>query len=274
MADQEREPVARLYGAGDIRVADEHVPAPAPGRAWCASRRWESADRTCTGSRRAASATRRSASPLVVGHEFAGVVEGGPLDGRRVAVDPALHCGHCDRCLAGDQNLCPNVVFAGHGELRRRAAALPELADRGAAPAPRLHGRRRRRDARAARRGDPRARPRPRAPRRGRRRRRVRADRAADDPGRAGRGRARRARRRSAAAPARGGRAGRRRAGRSRRRTSPTRWGWTSRSRSRAPTPRSTPRCRSRARAPASCWSGSPPTTAPPSAPRSPAARA
>ena len=55
------------------------------------------------------------ASPLVVGHEFAGVVEGGPLDGRRVAVDPALHCGHCERCLEGDQNLCPDVVFAGHG---------------------------------------------------------------------------------------------------------------------------------------------------------------
>ena len=54
-------------------------------------------------------------SPLVVGHEFAGVVEGGALDGRRVAVDPALHCGHCDRCLEGNQNLCVNIVFAGHG---------------------------------------------------------------------------------------------------------------------------------------------------------------
>ena len=43
------------------------------------------------------------------------MVEGGPLDGRRVAVDPALHCGHCDRCLEGNPNLCVNVVFAGHG---------------------------------------------------------------------------------------------------------------------------------------------------------------
>ena len=52
----------------------------------------------------------------MVGHEFAGVVEGGPLDGRRVAVDPALHCGRCARCPEGHQNLCPNVVFAGHGD--------------------------------------------------------------------------------------------------------------------------------------------------------------
>jgi L-iditol 2-dehydrogenase len=79
----------------------------------------------------------RLASPLVIGHEFAGVVEDGPLDGRRVAVDPALHCGHCDRCLAGDQNLCPDVVFAGHGScdggLRRYVswptAALHPLPD-------------------------------------------------------------------------------------------------------------------------------------------------
>ena len=31
----------------------------------------------------------RLTDPVVPGHEFAGVVEGGPLDGRRVAVDPA-----------------------------------------------------------------------------------------------------------------------------------------------------------------------------------------
>ena len=53
--------------------------------------------------------------PLVLGHEFAGVVEGGPLDGRRVAVDPAISCGACAQCLSGNRNLCPNVRFAGHG---------------------------------------------------------------------------------------------------------------------------------------------------------------
>src|SRR3712207_6268075 len=32
------------------------------------------------------------ARPLVLGHEMAGVVRGGPDDGRRVAVDPAISC--------------------------------------------------------------------------------------------------------------------------------------------------------------------------------------
>ncbi|HTW05870.1 MAG TPA: alcohol dehydrogenase catalytic domain-containing protein [Acidimicrobiales bacterium] len=52
--------------------------------------------------------------PLVLGHEFGGVVEGGPLDGRRVAVDPAVPCGACARCREGNENLCPTVRFAGH----------------------------------------------------------------------------------------------------------------------------------------------------------------
>lgn len=53
--------------------------------------------------------------PLVLGHEFGGTVQGGPLDGRRVAVDPAIPCNGCERCRDGDHNLCPNVRFAGHG---------------------------------------------------------------------------------------------------------------------------------------------------------------
>jgi L-iditol 2-dehydrogenase len=54
--------------------------------------------------------------PLVLGHEFAGTVIGGPLDGRLVAVDPAMPCGRCHTCAAGLGHLCPDVVFAGHGK--------------------------------------------------------------------------------------------------------------------------------------------------------------
>jgi L-iditol 2-dehydrogenase len=53
--------------------------------------------------------------PLVLGHEFGGTVEGGSLDGRRVAVDPAIPCHTCPRCREGNPNLCPQVRFAGHG---------------------------------------------------------------------------------------------------------------------------------------------------------------
>jgi L-iditol 2-dehydrogenase len=55
------------------------------------------------------------ARPLVLGHEFGGTVVGGPLDGRRVAVDPAIPCNRCERCHEGNHNLCPHVRFAGHG---------------------------------------------------------------------------------------------------------------------------------------------------------------
>jgi L-iditol 2-dehydrogenase len=50
--------------------------------------------------------------PLVLGHEFAGETE----DGRRVAIDPAIPCGHCEFCEHGHPNLCSALIFAGHGE--------------------------------------------------------------------------------------------------------------------------------------------------------------
>jgi L-iditol 2-dehydrogenase len=54
--------------------------------------------------------------PLVLGHEFTAVVESGSLRGQRVAVDPAIPCNQCARCLEGNPNLCPKVRFAGtHG---------------------------------------------------------------------------------------------------------------------------------------------------------------
>jgi L-iditol 2-dehydrogenase len=50
--------------------------------------------------------------PLVLGHEFAGETE----DGQRVAVDPAIACGHCEYCEYGYPNLCSRLNFAGHGK--------------------------------------------------------------------------------------------------------------------------------------------------------------
>jgi L-iditol 2-dehydrogenase len=48
----------------------------------------------------------------VLGHEFAGVTE----DGQRVAIDPAIPCGHCEFCGQGHPNLCENLIFAGDGK--------------------------------------------------------------------------------------------------------------------------------------------------------------
>jgi threonine dehydrogenase-like Zn-dependent dehydrogenase len=56
--------------------------------------------------------------PLVMGHEFAGVVvaagEGaGSLEGARVAVNPLSGCGECRLCRAGHSNVCKDRKLIG-----------------------------------------------------------------------------------------------------------------------------------------------------------------
>src|SRR3954463_6656856 len=111
-----RHQAARLHGTGDVRVAEEELREPQPGE----SRVRIEAIGLCGSDLHwyedGGIGADRLATPVVPGHEFAGVVEGGPLDGRRVAVDPAVPCERCELCRAGHQNLCPDVVFAGHGK--------------------------------------------------------------------------------------------------------------------------------------------------------------
>ena len=109
----------RLHGPRDLRVETiAHPGAPAPGEVLLRV----SATGVCgsdlhpyeTGS----IGSTVLAAPLVLGHEFAGVVEqigdGVTLPlGARVAVDPLVWCGQCDSCLRGDQNLCRHQSFAG-----------------------------------------------------------------------------------------------------------------------------------------------------------------
>jgi len=106
---------ARLHGVGDLQVAREPVPVAGPGMSLicptavglCGSDLHWFTD----GGIGDAGLSR----PLVLGHEIAGVVEEGPMAGRRVAVDPSWPCGRCEHCLDGNRNLCPSVRFAGHG---------------------------------------------------------------------------------------------------------------------------------------------------------------
>jgi L-iditol 2-dehydrogenase len=108
--------VARLHAVGDLRLSDEPTPEPGPGDVLvrvtvvgvCGS------DLHWFGEGGIGDA--QLSRPLVLGHEFAGVVESGPLAGTRVAVDPADPCEVCESCQHGHQNLCPNVRFAGHGQ--------------------------------------------------------------------------------------------------------------------------------------------------------------
>ena len=58
-------------------------------------------------------------SPLILGHEIAGVVaevadQGSRLKpGDRVAVNPSRWCGRCAHCREGRENLCENIYFMG-----------------------------------------------------------------------------------------------------------------------------------------------------------------
>ncbi len=128
---------ARFHSARDVRLAEEPAPVPAEGESLvritavglCGSDlHWY--DEGGIGD-------ARITHPIVGGHEMAGVVVGGPLDGVRVAVDPAIPCHRCDLCLRGHPNLCRTISFAGHstldGGLQRylawptaRLYALPE----------------------------------------------------------------------------------------------------------------------------------------------------
>jgi L-iditol 2-dehydrogenase len=121
--------VARLHGAEDMRLTEE--PSPATGEGECLVR--VEAVGVCGSDLHwfedGAIGDTRVGAPLVLGHEFAGVVEEGPLAGRRVAVDPAVPCERCDQCREGHPNLCPRVVFAGHGDCDgglRQYLAWPE----------------------------------------------------------------------------------------------------------------------------------------------------
>lgn len=120
---------AFLYGPRDIRVEEWTDADPGPGEVLL--------DVTAVGICGSDLHTYlfgdvggvRAETALALGHEAAGRViavgEGVTLKvGQRVAIDPATHCGHCERCEAGEVHLCTNMVFMGlyphHGALRER----------------------------------------------------------------------------------------------------------------------------------------------------------
>src|SRR5574341_1432224 len=116
---------ARLYGPRDIRIDDIPAPAPPPPEhillrvaavGVCGSDLHTYLD--------ARIGDTTVESPLVLGHEFAGVVEAVGADardgadnplapGQRVAVDPATPCHRCEMCEAGHPNLCRRLHFCG-----------------------------------------------------------------------------------------------------------------------------------------------------------------
>jgi L-iditol 2-dehydrogenase len=109
--------VARLHGVRDIRVSEEPPPAAGPEESLVRVTAVGLCGSDLHWYTEAGIGDARLGKPLAVGHEMAGVIEGGPRHGERVAIDPAIPCGRCDLCLRGHPNLCPSVRFAGHGAL-------------------------------------------------------------------------------------------------------------------------------------------------------------
>jgi L-iditol 2-dehydrogenase len=106
--------VARIHGAGDLRLHDEPVPTPGPGEVLVRVTAVGICGSDVHWWQEGGIGGDRVVQPLVLGHECAGVIESGPRRGERVAIDPAQPCGRCEYCEQGNVNLCSNLRFAGH----------------------------------------------------------------------------------------------------------------------------------------------------------------
>ena len=58
----------------------------------------------------------RRVPPLVLGHEAVGVANDGPLQGKRVAINPLMTCGACVSCVSGNEHLCEKRELIGMRE--------------------------------------------------------------------------------------------------------------------------------------------------------------
>lgn len=101
----------RLHGTGNLQIHDEAVPVAGPGEKLVHVKSIGVCGSDLHWFAEGGIGDAKLDHPLVLGHEFAGVTS----DGQRVAIDPAVPCGHCEFCEHGHPNLCENLIFAGHG---------------------------------------------------------------------------------------------------------------------------------------------------------------
>lgn len=102
---------ARLHAVADVRLHDEPMPIPRADETLVRVKAVGICGSDIHWFCEAGIGDARLVRPLVLGHEFAGVTEGG----QRVAVDPAVPCEQCAECREGNPNLCTFQHFAGHG---------------------------------------------------------------------------------------------------------------------------------------------------------------
>jgi (R,R)-butanediol dehydrogenase/meso-butanediol dehydrogenase/diacetyl reductase len=119
---------ARFHGRGDIRIDDVPDPQVGPGQVevsvdWCGicgTDLHEFLEGPIFIPQKGAPHPITGAElPVVMGHEFAGVVSAvgsgvtGVGEGDRVAVEPYYVCGNCVACAEGRYNICRKLGFVG-----------------------------------------------------------------------------------------------------------------------------------------------------------------
>lgn len=101
----------RLHASGKLRIHDEPAPIPDASQDLLQVKAVGICGSDLHWFSQGSIGDAQLEHPLVLGHEFAGITSNGQV----VAVDPAIPCRHCEYCLAGNPNLCEQVLFAGHG---------------------------------------------------------------------------------------------------------------------------------------------------------------
>ncbi len=113
MTDADSALVARLHGAGDIRIGSEPVAARGTDEVLLRVTSVGLCGSDLHWYREGAIGDAGLQGPLVLGHEFSGMVVDGPRSGERVVADPAIHCGLCEPCRTGNAHVCLDGRFAG-----------------------------------------------------------------------------------------------------------------------------------------------------------------
>lgn len=109
----------RLHGLRDMRLDEVPKPEPGPGEVLIRVRAVGVCGSDVHYYLDGHIGTAKVAFPFTLGHEFSGEIAAlgpgveGLAVGTRVAVDPAIPCGHCETCLDGHPNCCPSVRFPG-----------------------------------------------------------------------------------------------------------------------------------------------------------------
>jgi len=109
--------VLRLHGVGDLRLHDENEPLPDRDEYQLRITAVGLCGSDMHWFEEAGIGDAQLKRPLVLGHEFAGIIDSGDKQGLKVAVDPAIACRQCRYCEEGNPNLCENMRFAGHDEV-------------------------------------------------------------------------------------------------------------------------------------------------------------